>query len=103
MSDPDLPDDLIQIQRDLFAARRAVDGYARAVADERRAQFPDPEQVVERQTDSPEQRAELERLRAAYMAAFEAKWEHPLLAQAREDRTYKTLDEKLRKVAAEAD
>lgn len=95
----DLPDDLIQIQRDLYAARVAVDEYAAAVAEERRAQFPDPEQVVERQTDSPEQRAELGRLRAAYMAAFERKWEHPLLVQAREDRTYKKLDEQMREAA----
>lgn len=95
----DLPDDLIQIQRDLFAARRAADQYAEAVAVERRALFPDPEQIVERQTGTPEQRAELERLRAAYAAACEAKWVHPAMAHAREAGTYKKLDEELRAAA----
>jgi hypothetical protein len=97
----DLPEDLIQIQRDLYAARAAADTYAAAVAEERRALFPDPEQAVERQQDTPEQRAELDRLRAAYTAAFEAKWEHPLLVRARAERTYKQVDEELRQAAAQ--
>jgi hypothetical protein len=73
----DLPDDLIQFQRAIDAARAAVDEYAAKISAERRAEFPDDEQIVERQTWAPEQDAELDRLRAAYMAACRAKWDHP--------------------------
>jgi hypothetical protein len=74
---PDFPDDLLQLQRNIDAARLAADTYAQAIADERRVQFPDDEQIVERQTWPAEQDAELNRLRAAYEAATRAKRAHP--------------------------
>jgi len=74
---PDFPEDLLQLQREIDAARIAADTYAETVATERRALFPDGEQIVERQTWSAEQDAEMDRLRAAYLAAARAKWAHP--------------------------
>ena len=74
---PDFPDDLLQLQRDIDAARLAADTYAQTIAAERRVLFPDGEEIVERQTWPVEQDAELNRLRAAYGAAVRAKREHP--------------------------
>lgn len=74
---PDFPEDLLQLQRNIDAARLAADTYAETVADERRALFPDHEQIVERQTWPAEQDTEMNRLRDAYMAAARAKWDHP--------------------------
>jgi hypothetical protein len=91
----DLPDDLIQLQRAIAAARAAVDEYAAEVSAARRAEFPDDEQIVERQTWTPEQDAELERLRAAFMAACRAKWDHPAVQQAEVEKTLRELDKKL--------
>jgi hypothetical protein len=95
----DLPDALIQFQRAIDAARAAVDAYAAEVSALRRAEFPDDEQIVERQTWTPEQDAELDRLRAAFMAACRAKWEHPAVVQAQAEGTYRDLDAKLIKAA----
>lgn len=47
----------------------------------RRAAFPDDEQIVERQTWTSEQDAELNRLRDAYMAIAKTKWAHPRLGR----------------------
>lgn len=74
---PDFPNDLLQLQRDIDAARLAADTYDQTIADERRVLFPDDEQIVERQTWPAEQTAELNRLRAAYEAAARAKRAHP--------------------------
>jgi hypothetical protein len=91
----DLPDDLIPIQRAIDAARAAVNKYAAEVSAQRRAEFPDDEQIVDRQTWTPEQDAELDRLRGAYMAACRAKWDHPAVRQAEAEKTFRELDKKL--------
>jgi hypothetical protein len=84
MSDIDLPADLIQLQRALDAARRAADDYVAAVEAELAAlsavSSDDGTEAV-RPTWSDEQNAELDRLRAAYMAAAKAKWAHPALGK----------------------
>jgi hypothetical protein len=52
-----IPDDLITLQRALDAARAALFAYSGQLTLERRAMFPDPEQILERQTLAEEQAA----------------------------------------------
>jgi hypothetical protein len=84
MSDFDLPADLIQLQQDLDAARKATDDFVASVEAELAA-LPavssDDGTGTVRPAWSDEQNAELNRLRAAYMAAAKAKWEHPALTR----------------------
>jgi hypothetical protein len=76
--------DLIQLQRALDAARHATDDYVSAVEAELAA-LPaaggDGADETIRPTWSEEQNTELNRLRAAYMAAAKAKWAHPALGR----------------------
>jgi hypothetical protein len=80
MSDFDLPADLIQLQQDLDAARKATDDFVASVEAELAA-LPavsgDDGTGGVRPAWSDEQNAELNRLRDAYMAAAKAKWAHP--------------------------
>lgn len=80
--DFELPEDLIQLQRDLDARRRETDEYVAAVEADLAAQPAPPageDGEPARPTWSTEQDAELNRLRTAYMAAAKAKWAHPAL------------------------
>lgn len=80
MSDFELPEDLIQIQRDIDAARRAADDYVAAVEAELAALpvvVSDDGEAPPSPTWTAEQKAELKRLRDAYMAAAKRKWAHP--------------------------
>lgn len=97
----ELPDDLIDLQRALYAAQAAVEDYAAGVDAERAAQYPDPEQWRERSVwpeDGPE-RAELARLRAERDEALLAIRHHPRIVQAYADKEMPGFDFALKKAA----
>ncbi|OKI25153.1 hypothetical protein [Streptomyces sp. CB03911] len=81
-------------------AAQEVLAYSDRVSAERREQFPDPEQIIERQTWPPEQSAALEELRAAYQAAAAAVRHHPVMARALEERCYYATEQALREKSA---
>jgi hypothetical protein len=94
-----IPDDLITLQRALDGARRELFAYSDRVAAERRELFPDPEQILERQTLPDEQATRLNELREAERAAGEAVRRHPVMVQAREEQCHHQTETALRKAA----
>lgn len=97
----ELPDDLVQLQRALDTAFAAEHGYITQVEAERRAQYPDEEQLLERRRWSDEQTAELARLRAETHAALMAVHRHPTLQEALASGAYQATHWALRNAARE--
>ncbi|MEY9877926.1 hypothetical protein ABH931_007450 [Streptacidiphilus sp. MAP12-33] len=99
-----LPQELISLQRDLYAARQAAEDYGNKVAAERRAMFPGEDQWRERAVwpeDGPE-RAELARLRAERDGLAVQIRQHPVMEQARAEGFAKETDYALQKAGREA-
>ncbi|WP_329492930.1 hypothetical protein [Kitasatospora herbaricolor] len=79
------PPDLVDLQRHLDAARAELDTYVSEVSAARRLEFPDDEQIVERQTWPPEISERHLALRAAVATvatAATAVRQHPTMQQA---------------------
>jgi hypothetical protein len=94
-----LPDDLIALQRTLDAARAELDAYVEEVATARRLEYPDPEQVVERQTWPPDISERHLALRAAVAAAATAVRQHPTMLQALRDGCHPVTEQALKDAA----
>ncbi|MEV0538152.1 hypothetical protein [Kitasatospora sp. NPDC050463] len=88
------------MERTRTAGWQELLAYSDRVSAERREQFPDPEQIIERQTWPPEQSTALEELRAAYRAAPAAVRRHPVMARALEERCYYATELALREKSA---
>ena len=102
MDVPEIPADLITLEQRRTAALEELLTYSDGTSAQRRAEFPDPEQIVERQTWTPEQSARLGELRAAYTAAAEAVRRHPVMVQALEERRHHATELALREAAKKA-
>ncbi|MFE9427702.1 hypothetical protein ACFYNO_32585 [Kitasatospora sp. NPDC006697] len=96
MSTTDLPDDLIALEEQRMQARLDLDSYVAEVEVERRAAYPDPEQIVERRTWTPQEDGRWFELRAAYAEAAAAVLDHPVIAQAAADGKRWQVEERLR-------
>jgi hypothetical protein len=77
-----IPADLIDLQRALDAARAELHQFVAETEAARRAEYPDPEHVVERGSWPDDLRARLAELRAAQASAFDAVRTHPVMQQA---------------------
>ena len=77
-----IPDDLVQLQRDLDAAAQALADYTQLKTHEYRERYPEPEQVAERARWTDEEQAEQQRLRDAQLALVMAIHRHPVTQQA---------------------
>lgn len=77
-----IPDDLVQLQRELDTATAELGAYTQAKITEYRERFPLPEQVVDRARWTEEDTAESQRLRAAQLALVMAIHRHPVTQQA---------------------
>jgi hypothetical protein len=97
VTDTDLPDDLLDLERARVDARRALDEYVCTVEVQRRAEFPGGEQLVERRMWPAEANERHAQLQAAYRAAADAVRVHPLLVEAAAGRRLWAVEEKLRK------
>ncbi|MDH6130353.1 hypothetical protein [Kitasatospora sp. GP82] len=97
-----IPADLIDLQRALDSARGELYAYADTVTAERRAAFPDPEQIIERQTWTDEQNGRLAELREGERTAAQAVRTHPTMAQAAAEKCHHQTDMALRRAAVEA-
>lgn len=114
-----IPDDLLQALLAARAAQRATEAYGADIATGARAAYPDDEQWLERASwpgeppadlaahDGPlwpaGQVAELDRLRAAAGAAWEAYRVHPAWVEAREAGGYDALRAAVFKAAVAAE
>jgi hypothetical protein len=76
------PDDLIALQRHLEAARAELAAYVAEAEAARRLEYPDPEQIVERQTWPAGLRDRHLALRAVVTDAATAVRHHPTMQQA---------------------
>lgn len=94
-----IPDDLIALQRALDAARQDLAAYITATEVARRAEYPDPEQIVERGTWPADLRARLADLRAGQAAALTAVQQHPTMQQALEERCHYATELELKAAA----
>jgi hypothetical protein len=97
-----IPADLVDLQRTVTAARDELYEYIAQVEAERRAQFPEPTQIVERRTWPEGQIARADELREAERTAARAIRTHPTMVQALAERCYHQTDVALRKAATEA-
>jgi hypothetical protein len=97
-----IPDGLVDLQRALNTARDELYSYVAQVEEERRAEFPGAEQVVERRTWPEEQNARADELREAERTAARAIRTHPTMVQALAERCYHQTDVALREAAASA-
>jgi hypothetical protein len=77
-----IPDNLVQLQRDLDAASAVLATYTQAKTADYRERYPDPEQVLERARWTDEDQEESRRLRAAELALVMAIHRHPVTQQA---------------------
>ncbi|MEY9937276.1 hypothetical protein [Streptacidiphilus sp. MAP5-3] len=77
-----IPDDLVQLQRELDSASLALADYTQLKTAEYRERFPEPEQVIDRARWTEEETAESQRLRAAELALVMAIHRHPVTQQA---------------------
>ncbi|MFE9427820.1 hypothetical protein ACFYNO_33220 [Kitasatospora sp. NPDC006697] len=93
---PDIPDDLLALEERRMSARRDLDLHVATVEVGYRTAYPDPEQIVERRTWTPQETERWHELRAAYAAAAAAVLDHPLLVQAAADGRRWPVEEKLR-------
>jgi hypothetical protein len=99
-----LPQDLINLQRDLYTAQEAVEDYGNQVAARRHALFPAEDQWRERAVwpeDGPE-RAELAQLRAERDALMLQIRHHQVMEQARAEGCAKETHFALQKAGREA-
>jgi hypothetical protein len=85
-----IPDDLVQLQRDLDAASAELATYTHAKAAAYRERYPDPEQ------------AETQRLRAAELALVMAIHRHPVTQQALAEGNGWPIEQARKKAAREA-
>lgn len=80
---PDLPADLIQLQRDYETAAATLADYVAAREADYAERYPDPggrwneDQAALRNSWTPEENAELQRLRDAAETARKTLWGHP--------------------------
>jgi hypothetical protein len=95
----DIPTDLIDLQRAVITTRQELNTYVTGVETERRALFPDPQQIVERRTWPAEQSAVLAELRATVDTAMRAVRHHPVMTQALAERCWRQTDEALQAAA----
>lgn len=97
-----IPDDLVQLQRDLDAAALALADYTQLKTAEYRERYPDAEQVVERARWTDDERAESQRLRAAELALVMAIHRHPVTQQALAEGQGWPVEKARKKAAREA-
>ncbi len=95
----DVPDDLVTLERARAGAWDELITYSTRISIERRDLFPDPGQIVERQTWPPEQAVVLEELRDAYDGAARAVRHHPVMVRALEERCHYATELALRAAA----
>lgn len=98
-----LPDDLIDLQRALDAARAELDAYVADVEAARRAEFPNPEQIVERQTWPDAVRDRHLALRAVVADAAAAVRHHPTMQQALAEGCHPVTEQALKDAARTVD
>ncbi|MFC8447697.1 hypothetical protein [Kitasatospora sp. NPDC057223] len=97
------PPDLIDLQRALDAARAELHGWLAETEAARRAEFPDPEQAVERGMWPDDLRARLADLRGKQAAAFDAVRLHPTMQQALADGCHPVTERALKDAARAGD
>lgn len=96
MTDTDLPDDLLDLERARVEARRALDEFVCTVEVRQRAEFPAEEQLLERRQWPAADEERHAVLRAGYRRAADAVRAHPLLVAADAERRLWAVEEKLR-------
>ncbi|MFC1428511.1 hypothetical protein ACEZCY_35655 [Streptacidiphilus sp. N1-12] len=93
----EIPPELAAVYRAWWTAHTDVAAYEAAVTAQRLTQFPNPggkwseEAALQRRQWTPEQTAELDRLRQLREAAFHDMTVHPLAVAAREAKTWKQV------------
>ncbi|MCX5209835.1 hypothetical protein OG689_11115 [Kitasatospora sp. NBC_00240] len=98
-----VPDDLIALQCVLDAARAELDVYVSETEAARRLEYPDPEQIVERQTWPAEISERHLALRAAAAAAATAVRQHPTMQQALAEGCHPVTEQALKDAARAVD
>jgi hypothetical protein len=98
-----VPADLVDLQRALDAARAELDAYVAKVSTARRLEYPDPEQIIERQTWPADLRDRHLALRAAVTAAATAVRHHPTMQQALAERCHYATELALKDAARAVD
>ncbi|MFE2912804.1 hypothetical protein [Kitasatospora indigofera] len=98
-----VPPDLVDLQRRLDAARAELDAYVEEVTAARRLEYPDPEQIVERQTWPAEISERHLALRAAVAAAATAVRQHPTMQQALAEGCHPVTEQALKDAARAAE
>jgi len=98
-----IPPDLVDLQRHLDAARAELEAYVAEVEAARRAEYPDPAQIIERQTWPAEISERHLALRAAATAAATAVRHHPTMQQALEERCHPVTEQALKDAARNVD
>lgn len=96
MTDTDLPDDLLDLERARVEARRTLDEFVCTVEVRQRDAFPAEEQLLERRQWPAADDEQHARLQVAYKAAADAARAHPLLVAADAERRLWAVEEKLR-------
>jgi hypothetical protein len=96
VTDTDLPDDLLDLERARVDARRVLDEFVCAVEVRQRAEFPTEEQLLERRTWPATDEEQHAVLQAAYRRAADAVRAHPMLVEADAERRLWAVEEKLR-------
>jgi hypothetical protein len=94
-----IPPDLIALQRALEAARAELDTYVATTEAARRLEYPDPEQIVERQTWPDDIRERHLALRAAAAEAAAAVRHHPTMQQALREGCHPVTEQALKDTA----
>ncbi|MEZ0066659.1 hypothetical protein ABIA32_002671 [Streptacidiphilus sp. MAP12-20] len=96
-----IPDDLVQLQRDLDAAGAALAEYSQRKTAEYRERYPEPEQYRERNAWTEEESAELARLRAAQLELVMTIHRHATTQQALAGRSAWQTEQARKKAARE--
>jgi len=98
-----IPDDLVDLQRALDAARAELNAYVSETEAARRAEYPDPEQIIERQTWPADIRERHLALRAAATTAATAVRHHPTMQQALAEGCHPVTEQALKDAARAVD
>ncbi|WP_042422164.1 hypothetical protein [Streptacidiphilus anmyonensis] len=93
-----IPDDLIDLQCEAYAAQALVEAFSNTVDAEFREVFPEEERWRQRiWPEDGDERAELQRLRAERNTALDRIRDHPAMAAARADGSRVQLDAALKR------